>query len=59
MTNESAVPAALAMVRQSEIKRFNATYTRIVNRAGLFGLGLGLTFRKTSDLFRARYDACK
>ena len=34
---------------------------RVVNRAGLFGSGSGsgLTFRKTSGLFRARYDAYK
>ena len=33
--------------------------TKVVNRAGLFGLGSGLTFRKTSGLFWARYNAYK
>ena len=35
------------------------THVRVVNRAGIFGSGSGLTFRKTLGLFRARYDACK
>ena len=35
--------------------------SRVVNQAGLFGSGSGsgLTFRKTSALFRARCDAYK
>ena len=32
---------------------------RVVYRAGLFGLSLGLTLIKTSVLFRAEYNACK
>ena len=43
------------------IKTIIAGDDRVVNRAGLFGSGSGsgLTFRKTSGLFRARYDAYK
>ena len=40
-------------------KEINTTHFRVVNRAGLFGSGSGLTFRKTSGLFRTRYDAYK
>ena len=32
--------------------------TRVVNRAGLFRWGSGLTSMKTLGLFRARYYAC-
>ena len=32
---------------------------RVVNRAGLFGSGSGLTLMKVSRLFRARFNACK
>ena len=47
------------MLSTSGVTSNNELLTRVVNPAGLFGSGSGLTFIKTSGLFRARYDACK